>query len=58
MIAAVDWRLRRFYPSSAPCCICGSKEMTGQEPRFGYVVCEKHSTLSPVEINTQRKDKQ
>lgn len=51
-----DWRANQYYPSTKPCCVCGSAIMTGQEPRFGYVVCEKHSHLSPVEINKQRTD--
>lgn len=28
--------------------------MTGVEPRFGYVVCEEHSSMSPVEVAEQR----
>jgi hypothetical protein len=47
----VDWRSYRFHPSELPCCVCGSTVQTGQEPRFGYVVCEEHSRLSPVDIN-------
>lgn len=38
------------------CCICGSKHQIGFEPRFGYPICEKHSSLSPVEVSEQRKD--
>lgn len=51
-----DWRTAQFYPSNKPCCVCGSTHQTGQEPRFGYVVCEQHAKLSPVEINRQRTD--
>lgn len=46
-----DWRDKEFYPSKLPCCVCGTTEKTGSEPRFGYVVCEKDSKLSPGEIN-------
>lgn len=46
-----DWRNLRFYPDTAPCVVCGSTFETGSEPRFGYVVCEAHSNIAPVDIN-------
>lgn len=46
-----DWRDFSFYPTDAPCCICGSTENTGIEPRFAYVVCETHSKLSPQAVS-------
>lgn len=52
----LDWRSQGFYQSSSPCCVCGNIHQTGQEPRFGYVVCEQHSKLSPIEVNKQRID--
>ena len=52
-----DWRYFNYYSSIMPCCICGSTEQIGIEPRFGYPVCEEHSKLSPVEISHQRKDR-
>lgn len=51
-----DWRDYSYYPTDEPCVVCGSVEQTGIEPRFGYVVCEEHSKLSPVEINKLRTD--
>jgi hypothetical protein len=50
-----DWRIQKFYVTNEPCCVCGRTWMTGIEPRFNYVVCEEHSTLSPVEISRLRK---
>lgn len=53
-----DWReAYGFYPTDQPCCICGNHN-AGVEPRFGYVVCETHHTLSPVQVNQQRTDGQ
>jgi hypothetical protein len=37
------------YQTILPCCICGSIPAE-VEPRFGYIVCEEHSKLSPVNI--------
>jgi hypothetical protein len=52
-----DWRNERgFYWSTMRCCICGSAHRTGMEPRFNYVVCEEHSTLTPVQVGEQRQD--
>lgn len=53
-----DWQHRNGYFSSfEACCVCGSKHQTGLEPRFGYVVCEHHSKLSPVEVSEKRTDR-
>lgn len=53
-----DWReAYGFYPTDQPCCICGKKGANGIEPRFNYVVCQPHHTLSPVEVPKQRTDK-
>lgn len=53
----MSWQKTNFYPSNKPCCVCGSKGDNGQEPRFGYTVCETHSKLSPVQIsNGKEKD--
>lgn len=52
-----DWRERDgYYPSTQPCCVCGSTNQTGSEPRFNYVVCEEHSKLSPVEVGERKKN--
>lgn len=51
-----DWRDNGWYKTNAPCCVCGSKGNNGIEPRFGYVICEKHKELSPIQINDQRTD--
>jgi hypothetical protein len=45
-----DWRSKGFYESNKPCCICGSTDKIGIEPRFNYSVCEQHSKLSPVQV--------
>jgi hypothetical protein len=53
-----DWRDNKtFYPTDQPCCVCGSTLKSGWELRFGYVVCELHSKLSPIEI-CSRKDEE
>ena len=50
--AHIDWRdAYGYYYSDKHCCICGTTNRTGSEPRFGYVVCQRHSKLSPMEIN-------
>lgn len=49
-----DWRDEGWYKTDKPCCVCGSTQEVGQEPRFGYCVCREHSTLSPVEISRLR----
>lgn len=52
-----EWQhAKGFYRSFKPCCICGTKFQTGLEPRFGYVVCEHHSDLSPVQVGERRVD--
>lgn len=57
MASVKDWRdTYSFYHTPKPCCVCGSREKIGIEPRFGYPVCEKHSSLSPVQISEQRTD--
>lgn len=38
------------YPTKEPCSLCGAKPAE-VEPRFGYVVCEEHSKLSPIEVD-------
>lgn len=51
-----DWReAYGYYPTEQPCCICGNSSQTGIEPRFGYVVCQTHHTLSPTEVSERRK---
>lgn len=44
------------YPTDKPCEVCGKEGQNQMEPRFGYVVCEKHHTLSPVEISHSKKE--
>lgn len=44
------------YLSKMPCCVCGQVDATKSEPRFGYVVCKKHSTMSPIQIDSIRTD--
>lgn len=46
------------YDSEKPCEICGKKEYTKSEPRFNYVVCEEHSTMSPVEISKYKSQEE
>lgn len=39
-----------------PCQVCGKEKNNAMEPRFGYVVCEEHVNMSPVEVtNNYRK---
>lgn len=43
-----DWRdLHGYYTSNKPCVVCGSTDRIGDEPRFGYSVCEEHSHMPP-----------
>ncbi len=54
-----DWRpIRGYYaaPEGAKCCVCGSTYRIGIDPRFSYLVCDKHALLSPVQISEQRTD--
>lgn len=52
-----DWRDQwGYYHTPKPCCVCISKHQIGQEPRYGYSVCQEHSVLSPTQINEQRTD--
>jgi hypothetical protein len=50
--------LDNYYPTDKPCCICGKEGNNGLEPRFGYVVCEEHSKLTPVEVSDFVKEKE
>jgi len=52
-----DWRGANFMPTDAHCCICGSTELIGSEPRFLYDVCQTHSRFSPVLISALRSAK-
>jgi len=38
------------YPSDKPCVVCGNFHNNQMEPRFNYVVCEKHQNVPPTEI--------
>lgn len=40
-----------FYPSTEPCIVCSKINNNGSEPRLGYVVCQEHKNLTPLEIN-------
>jgi hypothetical protein len=40
-----------------PPIVLGSKEKIGIEPRYGYAVCEKHSTSPPADIANHIKEK-
>lgn len=42
------------YPTDKPCQVCGAKPAE-IEPRFGYIVCEKHSKLTPLQIQNMSK---
>lgn len=44
------------YASKMPCCVCGQVDTTKSEPRFGYVVCKQHSTMTPIQIDSIRTD--
>jgi DnaJ-class molecular chaperone len=39
------------YETNIPCDVCGKKGNNQSEPRFGYVVCEVHYKMSPVEVS-------
>lgn len=39
------------YDTGEPCIVCQKKGDNKLESRFGYVVCEKHYKMSPVEIS-------
>jgi hypothetical protein len=53
-----DWRDQYgYYHTPQACCVCGSKEKIGIEPRCGYAVCAKHSTIPPADIADHIKEK-
>lgn len=45
------------YPTNQPCDVCEKSGNNQLEPRFGYVVCEEHYQLSPVEVSKKRDEK-
>ena len=42
------------YPSLEPCQVCGKHLNNQSEPRFGYVVCQNHQGVAPVDIPEKR----
>lgn len=42
------------YPSDKPCEICAKHDNNQIEPRFLYVLCEKHQDLSPMAVCAMR----
>lgn len=42
------------YETDKPCEVCGAVDDCKAEPRFGYVICRKHSRMSPVEVSKVR----
>jgi hypothetical protein len=48
----VNLAFERFgYATDKPCDVCGKEGGNQSEPRFGYVVCEDHYKLSPLEVS-------
>jgi len=45
------------YPTSRPCSVCGRRNNNQLEPRFGYVVCEDHQHVPPVEVGKLERNK-
>ncbi|PLS18980.1 hypothetical protein CVD28_00840 [Bacillus sp. M6-12] len=45
------------YATTNPCDVCGAEGNNQSEPRFGYVVCEEHFKLSPVEVSQRKTDR-
>lgn len=43
-------RMTWGYPSKEACAVCGGHKNNQSEPRFGYVVCEDHQSVAPVDI--------
>lgn len=41
------------YDTDEPCEVCGKIGKNKSEPRFYYVVCEEHHTLTPVELSME-----
>lgn len=39
------------YKTNEACDVCGKIGNNQSEPRFGYVVCEEHYKMTPVEIS-------
>lgn len=39
------------YDTDKPCDVCGKVKNNKTEPRFGYVVCEDHYDVSPVDVS-------
>lgn len=44
------------YETQEPCQICGAKPAK-MEPRFGYIVCEEHSKLTPIGVSDELEKK-
>jgi len=44
------------YPTEEGCQICGKKPAK-VEPRFNYIVCEKHAVLDPLTVNVLITDR-
>jgi hypothetical protein len=38
------------HQSEKPCAVCNKHKNNQIEPRFGYVVCEDHQDVKPIEI--------
>jgi hypothetical protein len=45
------------YETNEPCEVCGKRGNNRIEPRFSYVVCEKHFKLTPIQVSESRKTK-
>lgn len=55
---SVNLAFERFgYKTNKPCDVCGKEGENQSEPRFGYVVCEKHFKLSPIEVSERKANR-
>lgn len=46
-----DWRDKwGYYHTPQSCRVCGNTHNIGLEPRYGYPVCETHSTTAPADM--------
>lgn len=49
---SMDSSWERFgYPVRQPCEVCKKVADNKLEPRFGYVICEEHHEMTPVEVS-------
>jgi len=50
-----DWK-NFGYETNKPCDVCGKEGDNQMEPRFGYVVCEEHYKMTPLQV-TEAKER-